>query len=61
MQQSMRKREKMITIAQILSLFVTFLFGFLASFSGDIVLQAYSVLAFAAMGIVSVVLMLAEE
>jgi len=51
----------MITIAQILSLLVTFLFGFLASFSGDIVLQAYSVLAFAAMGILSITLFFVED
>ena len=51
----------MITIAQILSMLVTFLFGFLASFSGDIVLQTYSVLAFAAMAILSITLFFVED
>lgn len=51
----------MTTIAQILSMFVTFLFGFLASFSGDFVLQAYSCLAFVAMGALTVALMFVED
>jgi hypothetical protein len=51
----------MITLAQILSMFVTFLFGFLASFSGDFILQAYSCLAFVAMGALTVALMFVED
>ena len=51
----------MITLAQILSMFVTFLFGFLASFSGDFILQAYSCLAFIAMGALTGALMFVED
>jgi len=51
----------MTTIAQILSMFVTFLFGFLASFSGDFILQAYSCIAFIGMGALTVALMFAED
>jgi hypothetical protein len=51
----------MTTIAQILSMFATFLFGFLASFSGDFILQAYSCIAFVGMGALTVALMFVED
>lgn len=51
----------MITLAQILSMFVTFLFGFLASFSGDFILQAYSCITFIGMGALTVALMFVED
>lgn len=37
-------------LTEILALTVTFLFGFLAAFSGDLIIQAYSVIAFCGLG-----------
>jgi len=51
----------MITIAQILSLFTTFAFGFLAAFSDNLVMQAYCVFAFAVMGVASITLLFVED
>lgn len=51
----------MITLAQILSLFMTFAFGFLAAFSDNAFMQVYCVFAFAVMGVASVALMFAED
>jgi hypothetical protein len=52
-----KERKVMITIAQILSLFMTFAFGFLAAFSDNAFMQVYCVFAFAVMGVASITLL----
>lgn len=51
----------MTTIAQILSLFMTFVFGFLAAFSDIFIIQAYCVFAFVVMGAASITLFFVED
>jgi hypothetical protein len=53
--------QQMTTIAQILSLFMTFVFGFLAAFSDIFIIQAYCVFAFVVMGAASITLFFVED
>lgn len=51
----------MLTIAQVLTLFLSLLFGFLTAFTDDMIVAAYSFVCFIGLGALSVALCVADN